>query len=322
MLDSPFHVLLVVLAVLFTVALLYGAFFSDAAILTNPFTDRNLLKRGMNKPVIWLFYTESQVNARQGVDFGARSSRSLHVPFLNLCYQSIVEANKADYRVEVIDGLAGAAEILGGWEALPPGLRTPLAPVGVAEENYLRAAILAAHGGLWLSPSVVCLRGFGPLPSDKSVFFGTDLDASLAGMSGAPGFRAVWAPKPRMPLFKEWATVCYERVASKRGGEQIRGDAKWDFERFAGEHGGVQVDPRAEGARKANGTRLQLEDLLATGTDGHLPFSFGREVVFVPFPWDELMNRRAFGWFLQMSEDQIMGSDLAVKYLLKARTEA
>jgi len=318
-LDSPIHVFFVVLAVLIIVAVVYSAMFSRSMIHLNPFTDRNLLTRGMDKPVIWLFYTESQVNARQSVDFSTRSSRSMNVPFLNLCYESIVEKNKDHYRVEVIDGLAGVAEILGGWEQLPPGLRNPIAPMGIAEEDYLRNAVLAARGGLWLSPSSVCLRGFGPLPADKSVFFGTDLDASLDSGLPMPGFRAIWAPKPKMPLFTKWAAVCFERVASKRGGEQIRGDAKWDFERFAQEFGGVQIDPNAEGLRKTDGKRIQLEDLLATGTDGHLPFMLRNGVVYVPFPWNEMMNRRALGWFLQMSEDQIMRSDLAVKYLLQHR---
>ena len=312
-LDRPAHVFIVVLTVMIAVAVVYALFFSDSMMVKNPFTDRHLLTRGMDKPVIWLFYTESQVNGRRAVDFGSRSSRALNVPFLNLCYQTIVEHNK-DYRVETIDGLAGAAEILGGWERLPPGLRSPLAPVGVAEENYLRAAILAERGGLWLSPSVVSLRGFGPQPADKAVFFGTDLDATFD--TGMPGMRAVWAPKAKMPLFVKWAAICWERVATKRGGEQIRGDAKWDFHEFANE-GGIVLDSHAEGARKTDGKRLHLEDLLATGTDGHLPFQFPPHTVYVPFSWDELMNRRAFGWFLQMSESQIMESDVAVKYLLK-----
>ena len=309
-LDSPTHVFVAVIALLLVISIAYATFFSDSTIIRNPFTDRHLLLRGMDKPVIWLFYTESQVNARRGVDFGSRSSRALNVPFLNLCYQSIVEHNK-DYRVEVIDGLAGAAEILGGWERLPPGLRSPIAPMGVAEEDYLRAAILAERGGLWLSPSVVALRGFGPQPQ-KAVFFGSDLDATFA--TGMPGMRAVWAPKPAMPLFQKWAAICWERVAAKRGGEQFRGDAKWDLQELAND---IVIDPHAEGSRKADGKRVQMEDLLATGTDGHLPFAFPPHTVYVPFPWEELMNRRAFGWFLQMSERQIMESDVAVRYLLR-----
>lgn len=124
----------------------------------------------MDKPVIWLYYDTSDVNARRWSDFGARSSRALNLPFLNLCYESIVKQNKELYRIEVIGGLSGAAELLGGWNHLPPGLRDPISPVNETELNYLRTAILAKYGGLWLSPYCVSLKPFGKLPEDKTVF--------------------------------------------------------------------------------------------------------------------------------------------------------
>jgi hypothetical protein len=78
------------------------------------------------------------------------------------------------------------------------------------------------------------------------------------------------------------------------------------------------VLPTVELTRKgAAGRRIQVEDLLAAGQEGVLPFSLTREAAYVPVPWPELEERRAFGWFLRMSEDQIMESDLAIKWLFK-----
>ncbi len=318
---SPINRLLLVIAVLFISVVIYGLYYSSDLIKNNPFADKNLLKRGMDKPVIWLYYDTSDVNSRQWVDFGARSSRALNMPFLNLCYETIVKQNKDEYRIEVIGGLSGVAELLGGWDQLPPGLRDPISPVNEAELNYIRTAILAKFGGLWLSPYSVSLKGFGKLPEDKSVFFGTDLDETYAGPNGTtvPGFRAVWSPYPNHPMFKEWANVAYARIAQKRGGDQIRHDEKWDFVRFTTEYvgTGIIVDPAVEGMRKKDGKRIQLEDLLATGTDGKLPFDLCAYTIYVPFPWPELRDREIFGWFLRMSEDQIMDSDISVKYLLQ-----
>jgi len=316
---GPFEILLLILVVLLTVAFIYAFFYSKDLIKNNPFLDKHLLEKGMDKPVIWLYYDTSDVNSRNWSDFGARSTRALNIPFLNLCYESIVRQNKDIYRIEVIGGLAGAAELLGGWDHLPPGLRDPISPVNEAELNYLRAAILAKHGGLWLEPYCVCLKPFGTLPEDKTVFFGTDLDETYAGSAGTnvPGFRAIWTPKAQHPMFNEWSAVCYERVTQKRGGDQIRGDAKWDFVRFSNDYvqTGLVVDPAAEGMRKKNGKRIQLEDLLAS-TDGKLTFDLCSYTTYVPFPWRELTDRQMFGWFLRMSEAQIMESDLAVKHLL------
>ena len=79
------------------------------------------------------------------------------------------------------------------------------------------------------------------------------------------------------------------------------------------------VDPSAEGMRKKDGKRLQLEDLLASGTAG--PAGMAGPAVFVSFPWAELLDRRMFGWFLRMSEEDIMSSDLAVSHMLRRSLE-
>jgi hypothetical protein len=51
-----------------------------------------------------------------------------------------------------------------------------------------------------------------------------------------------------------------------------------------------------------------------------MPFEIGSLAVYVPLPWPELRDRRAFGWFLRMSEDQIAESDLVIRDLFqKAR---
>ena len=43
-----------------------------------------MLNTGAERPPLWVFYNNSQVNSRQWSDFGARSSRVLNIPILNL----------------------------------------------------------------------------------------------------------------------------------------------------------------------------------------------------------------------------------------------
>jgi hypothetical protein len=313
----PIYLLGITLAVLLTIALIYGFFFSSSVKFNNPFADKKLLERGMDKPVIWLYYDTSDVNSRWWSDFGARSSRALNLPFLNLCYESIVNQNKANYRVEVISGLSGVADLLGGWNALPSGLRNPIAPVNEAELNWIRAAILAKYGGLWLTPYSIGLAPFGELSKEQAVFFGTDLDETYSGQGGdaVPGFRCIWSPKANHPMFIEWADMCRERLEKRAGGQQIRGDAKWDWVALSSKYGAT-VDANAECARKKGGKRIQLEDLLSTGHGGNLPFEVSSYAKYVPLMWPELRDREMFGWFLRMDERQIMDSDTSVKYLL------
>jgi hypothetical protein len=317
---DTFHNLLTCLGVIFLLGLVYAFFYSKEAILKNPFLDKHLLERGTDKPILWVYYNDSDVNQRHWLDFGARSSHALSVPFLNLCYQRIMECNKNEYQVRVIAGLTGLTELI-GVDSLPEDLRNPVAVVNHAEMNWIRTEVLARFGGLWVSPYSVCLKGFGVLPKDKVVFFGTDMNETYAGSAGTavPGMHAIWSPVKHHPMFDEWAAVCFDRVQKKRGGQQIRNDENWDFVRFSTQYGGIMVDPHSELGRKTDGKRLQLEDLLATGIDGRLPFTVYPHTVYVPFSWTELRDRQMFGWFLRMSEEQIMESDIAVKYLLQGK---
>jgi len=90
---SPIHTLLLILVLLCIAAAIYCFLYSEHLLVINPFLDKKILERGMDKPVIWLYYDDSDVNSRQWYDFGARSSRALNIPFLNLCYESIVKQN-------------------------------------------------------------------------------------------------------------------------------------------------------------------------------------------------------------------------------------
>jgi hypothetical protein len=144
------------------------------------------------------------------------------------------------------------------------------------------------------------------------------MDETYSGSAGTaiPGFNALWVPTSEHPMFIEWAAITRERIQHKRGGQQIRHDEKWDFVQFSSKYGGIMIDPHSELSRKADGKRLQLEDLLASGIDGQVPFNVYPHSVYVPYSYKELQERRMFGWFLRMSEQQIMESDLSVSALL------
>ena len=307
------------IAVLVLVAIIMGSYYARETLKMNPWADRMLLDKGMDMPVIWLYYDNSQVNSRHWLDFGARSSRAINKPFLNLCYQTIVRANGRDYRVEIIAGLNGVRERLGN--DLPGRLSSTLATVGPAEKNWIRAAILAKFGGLWLDPATICLKPFGPLPKDKIVMFGTDLDETFSGIGGTavPGQRALWVPYKGHPLFVEYEMAVRRRLNEQGGGTQIRGDEKWDYVAFLADRPGIEIRPQAELARKgASGRRIEIEDLLAAGQEGRLPFDVPATAVYLALPSRDIELRRQFGWFLRMSEDQILESDLAISHIFKA----
>jgi hypothetical protein len=289
----------------------------------DPLKDRYLIDKGKELPVLWIYLDDSEVNSRKWTGFEERSSRAINAPFLNLCYESCVKMNGSQYRIEVISGISDLAIRLGGWEAIPTPMRNPDVFLRECDRNWIRAAVLAKWGGLWVSPSTIWLKAMGPLPKDHVVLFGSDDEVTFVGSGGtdAPSLRVAWSPAPANPIWVDWEQTVRDRLEKRSGGSDFRRDEMSDavhaiaLSKEIGQP--VEVRPMAELTRKgASGRRIQVEDLLASGQDS-LPFSITSEAVYVPIPWPEIKERRVFGWFLRLSEEQILESDMAVSWLFK-----
>jgi hypothetical protein len=279
----------------------------------------NIADAGTDKPVIWIYLNNSEINSRSWGDFMGRSSHAINLPFLNLCYQTIVAKNSDIYRVEVIGGLADLALRMGGWDSLPIALQNPEAVVREPELNWIRAAVLAKWGGLWVSPATISIKPFGPLPKKRIVFFGTDTFPAYGGSSVIPAMNVIWSPTPEHPLWKIWEEKARIRLDRRSGGSEFRYDEKSDLADALREFkNDCILMPTAELSRKGSSLkRIELEDLLASGTQGDLPFTIPKEAVYLPIPFSELLQRSAFEWFLRMSEDQIINSDVVLSYFFR-----
>ena len=308
--------------VLVSLGILSAAVFAASVYRKNKvadtYSDPKFIEKGLNTPTIWIFMDDSEVNSRRWADFGSRSSRVYNLPFLNLCYQSIVAAATTRYHVEVIGGLADAERRLG---YLPTPMRNKNIPLRAEEMTYLKVAFLEKFGGLWMTPATICIKAFPELPKDKVVLFGSDPLETYAGPQGTvlPNQHVLWSPKPNHPFFSTWKNLLEPRIEEQHGGREIRNDSRWDALFSGSSRNDVIVMANAELTRKSNGRKIELEDLLAAGTEGDLPFAIHPETLYIPFPWPELLERRMFGWFLRMSEEQIKQSDLAVTYLFRMR---
>jgi hypothetical protein len=316
---------LLVVSLVLATAVLGGWYMVGGAQSNDPMQDRHLLERGKDLPPLWIYVNDSEVNARAWKDFGARNSYGvINIPFLNLCYQTCVQTNGRRYRIEVIGGLTDLAVRLGGWEALPSALQNPQATVREPELNWIRAAVLSKWGGLWVSPATIWLKEIGELPKDRIVLFGSDDEVTFVGDGGtvAPSLRVAWSPKPAHPVWVSWEARTRARLERRGGGSEFRRDELSDAvqaqQEAAARGEPIELRPTVELTRKgAAGRRIQVEDLLAAGTEGNLPFTIKEGASYVPVPWPELQERRAFGWFLRMSEDQILDSDLAISHVLR-----
>ena len=287
----------------------------------NPFQDVNLMEKGKDKPTLWIYLNNSDVNSRSWSDFMDRSSHAINLPFLNLCYKSIVEKNSDVYQIQVIGGLQDLAVRMGGWKALPVPLQNTDAVVREPELNWIRAAVLAKWGGLWVSPATISIKPFGPLPKKRIVFFGRDTAPTYGNANILPALNVIWSPKPEEWLMIEWEKAARGRLNRRSGGSEFRSDEKSDLSdalrNFSGQYTHLQT---AELSRKGAALkRIELEDLLAAGTEGDIPFTISTDTIYLPIPYPEILQRSAFEWFLRMSENQILESDLVISYFFRLK---
>lgn len=314
---------LVVISVLLMTTILGGIYVTSTIQSEDPMMNRRILKEGDKLPVLWIYLNNSEVNSRSWTGFEERSSRVINIPFLNLCYETCVKMNGRDYRIEVIGGLSDLAVRLGGWDMLPIPLQNPETVVREPELNWIRAAVLAKWGGLWVSPATLWLKPMGPLPK-HCVLFGSDDEVTFVGSGGtsAPSLRVAWSPIPEHPTWVDWEEKVRTRLEKRAGGAEFRRDHMSDamdaIKDANTRQEPIELRPMAELARKgAAGRRIQIEDLLTAGQEGGLHFDIHCGANYVPIPWPEIQERRTFGWFLRMSEEQILSSDLVITELFK-----
>jgi hypothetical protein len=314
---------LIVVSLVLITTILGGIYVTSTIRSDDPMQNRRILNVGDKLPTLWIYLNNSEVNSRHWTGFEERSSRVINIPFLNLCYETCVKMNGRDYRIDVIGGLSDLAVRLGGWDALPTPLQNAQAIVREPELNWIRAAVLAKWGGLWVSPATLWLKPMGPLPKHL-VFFGADDEVTFVGPGGtsAPSLRVVWSPIPEHPTWVDWEQKACERLEKRAGGAEFRRDHMSDaldaIHNADEKEQPIELRPTAELARKgAAGRRIQIEDLLTAGQDGEIHFDLTCDAKYVPIPWPEIQERRAFGWFLRMSEEQILTSDLVISSLFK-----
>jgi hypothetical protein len=162
------------------------------------------------------------------------------------------------------------------------------------QKTWIRNEILAAKGGLWIDPSVLVM-GAIPVP-DVNTIFGVSDDI----MTATPA--ALREGKP-FAIYKK-----------------------------QGDDSPSLYDNRVL-QRKPDGRRIEIEDLLGSllpeeqdpaKQDGEYifrtpdPFEVPEGTIFIPVPWDEINRLRKAGWFLRMSEDQVLAAPLMISKLLHA----
>jgi hypothetical protein len=288
----------------------------------NGFVDNGAIPTAIiGKPTIWWYVDDNQVNVKHWLSFEDRATREPTEPYLKVCLKRAQEKWSGDFQVVPVIGREQAlahlkkvgAPVPEGAERCPPALWMA----------WIRCAMLAHLGGLWMDGSVLPIGTSTELrrrlSNDNALTFGSDPDEELvsqtdvqvnATQSGAAaGTSAGWASVPGHPMWVGLTRDISKVIAS--------GDPSWTaFEARRAlrslwdKHcsGMTRVDRSAEVSRDQYGKRLNNEDLFEKT---EWPSGSTKGGLWIPLPngRDKLEMASAFLWFTRLSEEQIAESE-------------
>ena len=264
------------------------------------------------RPTLWWHVDDSQVNSREWLDYGNRSTREPNEPYLKICQARAFSKWGSSFTVTPVIGrsaaLAGLREAGAGAD-IPEGVERCPPFLWMA---WYRAAALRWLGGLWMDGSVIPLGSgdelLGRVAGSDALTFGSDPAENLSASKGSPaaaGPSAGWSASPGHPV---WRAVERDLAALIASGPPSWSsvDARMEMRTIWDKHfsESVRVDRAAEVSRDRYGVRLELDTLLGE-TDWPTGSKEGGLWVPLPDGRDGLERASPYLWFTRMSVEQL-----------------
>jgi len=306
-----------------TVALVAGVVYSMSRGLDLSSPPANGFLSSKKTPLWWVV-DNSQVNSRQWLDFGNRSTRQPNEPYLALCLERARAALSEQFDLQVLVGRDAVYRVLGTAEDFCAKQRSIPPALWLA---WCRAALLSRFGGLWMDGSVLILPGASSekirarLEGSPVLMFGTDAEENLASGSAAAGASAGasagWSAAPHHPMWTglerdltaliDQGPPSWSSVEARRGLRSL-----WD------KHcsGMTAIDREIEVGRDPYGRRLELETLLGS-TELGFPLEKEGMWLILPDGRDGMERASPWLWFTRLSREQILESKFVWAKLAK-----
>ena len=282
---------------------------------------------GLNKPKIWIHST-FEYNSRAWESFYSRSSKELNQPYLNITIKSIIDKCGHDFHICLISDDT-FSKLLPSWDInvsqVAEPMRHHMRELGMAQLVY-------HYGGMVVPNSMLCLKNL-------TDFFNTAVAASKSGFFVTETINVYENNKRRMSDEKRRVFIAstYLMGAAKRENSTVGKLVKLLKERyisgtshfssvfdFTGDVSHWCMDEVKKGniglvggeyvgVKTEHGEPVYIDHLLS---DNYLELH--RDVVGIYIPQDELLKRTKYGWFVMMSEEEVLGSNMIISKYMKS----
>ena len=273
------------------------------------------MRTGGRQRLTW--FCDTEVNARQWFDFGARNSKDVNRGYLQVSLDALQATQSRDFAIETLVGRDAIIAAIGGTRPVSDTNAAQLPPA--LFRLWAVANLCAKRGGLVMDgASTLCV---GPAFADtlggvEAATFGVDPDEPVANPTRAE----TPAPAPYVGYARSAGHPGWVHTAAVLNAVVEAGPTSWSAalaRRISSElypqqlSRGLTCIREVDGGRLPNGQARQLEDLLGrVGTPPDPNTALTPGTVYVPFDGDALVRRFEFAWFPRMSAEQIKESNL------------
>jgi hypothetical protein len=269
-----------------------------------------------NKPILWVYLQNNtpvlpEVNSRFWINFGSRLTSNFNQPYQKLTIQSIINKCGDDFNVCLIDNSA--------FKYLLPNWNINLNKIALPIKHHVQliglTAILNAYGGLVVPSSFICFKSlkeiYNKAVESKKLVIGQfqNLTCNEKLNRDVIASPLLMASTPNNMVIQSFNNYLSELNSRDLTAEQ---DFLGKVNLWLETNDTISVCGKTLGTLKSDGTLVHLEELL-----GSTYFELSSTAFGLYIPWDQLINRVKFGWFVRLSPEQVLKSNTMIsKYLL------
>ncbi len=257
------------------------------------FYHRGLIQKSKRRKM-WV-HVPIDLNAREWISFGSRTSNQLNLSFMNLCIKSIVDWCSQSYDI-----------ILYHDRDIGDLLECEVDLTRISGEELERARykytleILYKYGGVLLPPSIYMRNNFKHQDVLDRWFVCDRLNSQVENSIYGPSAFITGAPANDPELRAYLDTLKPEEFR------------KEEFQKnYFKENKVFVLDGTIFGTKNSAGDPVTLDDLMSNQKLTLSEYNLG-----VYMPYQELLSRNAYKWFCKMSERQVLSCNCAFSYYM------
>ena len=271
--------------------------------------DRTLLN---GKPVLWIHNTY-EVNSRNWLSFGSRSTKEINQPYLSLCIETLIKNCGDSFNICLIDD--------NSFETLIPNWSINMNKLADPIKSHMRQLgllkLLYYYGGLNIPSSTIVMKNLECLYNS---LIGKGMFAMEMVNKNKTSNVSEFFPNSKMigcvqnnESMKKLITFLEEKISFDNTNEMdFEGYVNRYIYKLSTENAITIGNGKLIGVKDCDNGPIGIEDLL-----NNTPIKFDKNLYCIYLPDKDILSRTKYQWFTRLCKKQVLnGNTIASKKLL------